>query len=266
MVTPVNYVALGNGNWHRARCIIKIPDNLSLLKWARPWVWFNNGAGEVAIGDLTITRRNSAELIVDGSITGDKIKANTSITAPTINGGEINIGNGNFVVDQWGNLNANSGTFRGTVLAENISGTIDVASLKKSAWMGGYNLHLKHGGYIDYATYRPTVIPSRGAILSTFPEFFQVAELTYTIHLETKYALNITQFLSRVDDALDINVYQYGSLTYTINYTSGNRREISIPLPKGFCTLEFKVKNTKGGASGLVLLGDFVDNDAIKFS
>ena len=266
MVTPVNYVALGNGNWHRARCIIKIPDNLSLLKWARPWVWFNNGAGEVAIGDLTITRRNSAELIVDGSITGDKIKANTSITAPTINGGEINIGNGNFVVDQWGNLNANSGTFRGTVLAENISGTIDVASLKKSAWMGGYNLHLKHGGYIDYATYRPTVIPSRGAILSTFPEFFQVAELTYTIHLETKYALNITQFLSRVDDTLDINVYQYGSLTYTIKYTSGNRREISIPLPKGFCTLEFKVKNTKGGASGLVLLGDFVDNDAIKFS
>lgn len=266
MVTPVNYVALGNGNWHRARCIIKIPDNLSLLKWARPWVWFNNGAGEVAIGDLTITRRNSAELIVDGSITGDKIKANTSITAPTINGGEINIGNGNFVVDQWGNLNANSGTFRGTVLAENISGTIDVASLKKSAWMGGYNLHLKHGGYIDYATYRPTVIPSRGAILSTFPEFFQVAELTYTIHLETKYALNITQFLSRVDDTLDINVYQYGSLTYTIKYTSGNRREISIPLPAGYCTLEFKVKNTKGGASGLVLLGDFVDNDAIKFS
>ena len=217
------------------------------------------GANEIAAGAI------NADHIYGDSITGDKIKANTEINAPKIKGGEINI-NENFKVDSQGNLTARSGTFEGTVLAENISGTIDVASLKKSAWMGGYNLHLKHGGYIDYATYRPTVIPSRGAILSTFPEFFQVAELTYTIHLETKYALNITQFLSRVDDTLDINVYQYGSLTYTIKYTSGNRREISIPLPKGFCTLEFKVKNTKGGASGLVLLGDFVDNDAIKFA
>ena len=264
MQPPVNYIDLGSG-WYRASVSIKIPGNIGSAYFARVSFWANSDSA-VTIADLIVTRKNSGQLIVDGTITGDKIKANTSITAPTINGGEINIGNGNFVVDQWGNLNANSGTFRGTVLAENISGTIDVASLKKSAWMGGYNLHLKHGGYIDYATYRPTVIPSRGAILSTFPEFFQVAELTYTIHLETKYALNITQFLSRVDDTLDINVYQYGSLTYTIKYTSGNRREISIPLPAGYCTLEFKVKNTKGGASGLVLLGDFVDNDAIKFS
>lgn len=261
---PTNYINLGSG-WYRASTSVKIPNSVSSAYLARVSFWAHSNSA-LTISDLIVTRKNSGQLIVDGTITGDKIKANTSITAPTINGGEINIGNGNFVVDQWGNLNANSGTFRGTVLAENISGTIDVASLKKSAWMGGYNLHLKHGGYIDYATYRPTVIPSRGAILSTFPEFFQVAELTYTIHLETKYALNITQFLSRVDDELYINVYQYGSSTYTARYTSGNRREISIPLPAGFCTLEFKVKNTKGGASGLVLLGDFVDNDAIKFS
>ena len=88
MVTPVNYVALGNGNWHRARCVIKIPDNLTLLKWARPWVWFNNGSGEVAIGDLTITRRNNAELIVDGAITANKIDSR-GLTIKDANGNVI---------------------------------------------------------------------------------------------------------------------------------------------------------------------------------
>lgn len=86
--------------------------------------------GGTITGDKIKSGTITATQIEGGSITGDKIKANTSITAPTINGGTINIGNGNFVVDQWGNLNANSGTFRGTVLAENISGKIDVESLK----------------------------------------------------------------------------------------------------------------------------------------
>ena len=216
-------------------------------------------ANQIAVGAIT------ADHIEGGTITGNKIKANTEISAPKIKGGEINI-NENFKVDSQGNLTARSGTFEGTVLADKISGTIDVKSLKKSAWMGGYNFHLKQYGNIDYATYQPTLIPSRGGILSTFPSFFNVAEITYTLHLEIENALNITPFLVRVDDQLKVSVYQYGSLMYTTNYTGDNIGEISIPLPEGYCSLEFKVENTYGGETGLILLGDFVNNGTIKFA
>lgn len=76
----------------------------------------------------------NGDLIAKGSISGDKITANTSIASPIIKGGRvesghfaggsINIGNGNFSVDSNGNLIAKSGTFEGTVFAKKIKGGI----------------------------------------------------------------------------------------------------------------------------------------------
>ena len=74
------------------------------------------------------------DMIATGSLSGDKLIANTSITAPIIKGGRIesghiaggsiNIGNGNFNVDANGNLYAKSGRFEGVVYAEKIEGDI----------------------------------------------------------------------------------------------------------------------------------------------
>ncbi|MDY0523248.1 hypothetical protein NMV24_12425, partial [Pasteurella multocida] len=68
-----------------------------------------NGRSQVAL---------AGDLIVDDSITGNKIQANSTITAPNINGGSftggsIDIGNGNFTVDSTGNLTAKNGVFSG---------------------------------------------------------------------------------------------------------------------------------------------------------
>ncbi len=85
------------------------------------------------ISGKTVAALNG-DLIAKGSISGDKITANTSIQAPVIKGGRvesghfaggsINIGNGNFNVDSNGNLYAKSGRFEGTVYADKIEGDV----------------------------------------------------------------------------------------------------------------------------------------------
>ncbi|MGY4677814.1 host specificity protein J [Pasteurella sp. P03HT] len=67
-----------------------------------------NGQSRVAL---------DGDLIVSNSITGDKIQANTSITSPTIKGGQIDIGNGVFTVNPNGHIIANSGVFKGRIEA-----------------------------------------------------------------------------------------------------------------------------------------------------
>lgn len=62
-------------------------------------------------------------LLATGTITGDKIRAQTEINAPIIKGGQINI-NDKFIVDAQGNLTATSGRFEGTVLANKIEGEV----------------------------------------------------------------------------------------------------------------------------------------------
>ncbi len=76
----------------------------------------------------------NGDMIATGSISGDKLVANTSIQTPIIKGGRIesghiaggsiNIGNGNFSVDSNGNLIAKSGRFEGTVYADRIEGDV----------------------------------------------------------------------------------------------------------------------------------------------
>ena len=75
------------------------------------------------------------DLIANGSILGNKIRANTEIVSPLISGGQINIGGGVFTVNSNGHMVANSGVFkgrieavdgffRGTVYADKIEGDI----------------------------------------------------------------------------------------------------------------------------------------------
>ena len=116
MQPPVNYIDLGSG-WYRASVSIKIPGNIGSAYFARVSFWANSDSA-VTIADLIVTRKNSGQLIVDGSITGNKITANTEINAPKIKGGEININN-NFVVDQWGNLTVTSATSGGKLQITN---------------------------------------------------------------------------------------------------------------------------------------------------
>ena len=84
---------------------------------------------------MTVTRDGMAlngNLVADGTILGRHVAANQTIESPVINGatvnagtfrgGNINIGNGNFVVDSNGNLYAKSGQFEGRVIADEIVG------------------------------------------------------------------------------------------------------------------------------------------------
>lgn len=91
-------------------------------KVVTPFIWTQN---KLAL---------DGDLIATGSISGNKIVANTSLASPIIKGGRvesghfaggsINIGNGNFNVDANGNLNAKSGKFEGEIYAEKIIGDV----------------------------------------------------------------------------------------------------------------------------------------------
>ena len=228
---------------------------------------------------MIVTRKNSGQLIVDGTITGDKIKANTSITAPTINGGNINIGNGNFVVDQWGNLNAKSGTFRGTVLAENISGKIDIASLKSSAWMGGWRQQVSFSnnfmpylisGYNIYnATWiydsKSDLIPSFGGLnLNIGYKGFDIGGVRLAMNVWVNENITVTQKLLLVDDnaTFHLNGVQFKSVD------NGGRVNVDINwnLVKGFNTLMIVVANSGWQQCSILLSGDIVDNNIVKFA
>lgn len=68
------------------------------------------------------------------------------LSAFTINGGSINIGNGNFTVDTNGNLYAKSGRFKGTLEAATLEGDIK-ASTDSDSWLIGCGLSI--GGDAD---------------------------------------------------------------------------------------------------------------------
>lgn len=77
---------------------------------------------------LTVVNNQVAvngDLIADGTILGKHIKANQTITAPKINGGELNINN-KFKVDRFGN-----GRFEGDVVLKN--GQVDTLQIKGNA-------------------------------------------------------------------------------------------------------------------------------------
>lgn len=96
---------------------------------------FGTFSGTLKIRNISIRRMADSALIVDGSITADKIAAN-AITADkisvsqlsaissnlgSITGGSINIGSGKFIVDSNGNFIATNGSLTGTVNASSLT-------------------------------------------------------------------------------------------------------------------------------------------------
>lgn len=95
---------------------------------------FGTFSGTLKIRNISIRRMADTALIVDGSITADKIKANAitsdkisvsqlsaiSANLGSITGGSINIG-GKFIVDSNGNFIATNGSLTGTVNASSLT-------------------------------------------------------------------------------------------------------------------------------------------------
>lgn len=110
---------------------------------------FQINASSITNGKSYLTDNNNGVYIgTDGIALGAnsafKVTNYGSVTATdlTINGGSINIGNGAFQVDSQGNLTASSGTFEGSVYAENIQygstgGYLDGAGISSETVLGG---------------------------------------------------------------------------------------------------------------------------------
>lgn len=83
---PTNYIDLGSG-WYRASTSVKIPSNVSSAYLARVSFWAH-GNSALTISDLIVTRKNSGQLIVDGTITANKIDSR-GLTIKDTNGNVI---------------------------------------------------------------------------------------------------------------------------------------------------------------------------------
>lgn len=226
----------------------------------------------------------NGDLIGNGTISGDKIRANTQITAPNIRGGSINIGN-NFSVDNQGNLNANSGVFRGQVFADKITGQIDVESLKSSAVALGYdtyisdNYHASEPHQFD-KTFKASY-PSHGSITQSLGfNNENIGSIMYEMRVFCKRAITVKQKLHTVDDKLYCYVNGSSAFGYhsvhngyddedEIPLPFGRGRintEISLPLRQGLNTIQFVLNNSGSGICQVILIGDFIDNNIIKFA
>lgn len=264
----------------------------------------------------------NGDLIGSGTISGDKIRANTQITAPNIRGGSISIGS-NFSVDSQGNLNANSGVFRGQVFADKITGQIDVESLKSSAVALGYDMFFAD----TLAPRRPSEFDrtfkssyaSYGSIIDTLngAGFEKFSSVMYEIRVLCKRAITVKQKLYSANNEFycfvnNRSIFGEANTKYgnnTPNYiTVVNSREISLSLRQGLNTIQFIVTtgfNPPNSAAApprhgggrpppsdygdsrfvlksdfingvkhyfrdntisLMLVGDFIDNNIIKFA
>ncbi|WP_259454836.1 TipJ family phage tail tip protein [Moraxella catarrhalis] len=226
----------------------------------------------------------NGDLLASGTISGDKIRANTQITAPNIRGGSISIGS-NFSVDSQGNLNANSGVFRGQVLADKITGQIDVESLKSSAVALGYNVYISdyyHASepYQFDKKFKATY-SSHGSIMQSLGlNNESIGSVMFEMRVFCKRAVTVKQKIHTVDD----NLYCYVNGDSLFGYKSVHQgydddenvpnsisqgrinREIHLSLRQGLNTIEFVLNNSGGGICQLIVLGDFIDNNIIKFA
>ena len=226
----------------------------------------------------------NGDLIGSGTISGDKIRANTQITAPNIRGGSISIGS-NFSVDSQGNLNANSGVFRGQVFADKITGQIDVESLKSSAVALGYDMFISNSYHssspsgfdktfkVSYASYG-SIIQSLGFNNEN------IGSVLYEMRVFCKRAITVKQKLHTVDDNLYCYVNGDSAFGYHSNYDYYDNEErvptpfgrgrinteISLSLRQGLNTIQFVLNNSGGGICQVILIGDFIDNNIIKFA
>lgn len=133
---PCWYIPFGcrsnsTGSVQKVSTYVKLNDDVRSFSTFIQCAGSGTFSGTLKIRNISIRRMADTALIVDGSITADKIKAN-AITADKINvsqlsaisanlgtitGGSINIGSGKFIVDSSGNFTATNGSLTGTVNA-----------------------------------------------------------------------------------------------------------------------------------------------------
>lgn len=226
----------------------------------------------------------NGDLIGSGTISGDKIRANTQITAPNIRGGSINIGS-NFSVDSQGNLNANSGVFRGQVFADKITGQIDVESLKSSAVALGYDMFISNSYHASSPsgfdkTFKASYASYGSIIQSLGFNNENIGSVLYEMRVFCKRAITVKQKLHTVDDNLYCYVNGDSAFGYHSNYDYYDNEErvptpfgrgrinteISLSLRQGLNTIQFVLNNSGGGICQVILIGDFIDNNIIKFA
>ena len=218
----------------------------------------------------------NGDMIATGAISGDKIQANTSITAPTINGGQININN-RFMVDSLGNVLAKSGTFEGTVLADQISGTIDVESMKRSAWTPGFRLFIikdlsapnNNPQYFDSARQYSSIIPSYGGLSwssGSGSDTGEIGSAMFEIEVDVQSATTIEQKAFVIDNNLYLFVNGTRIGWYNSQYPdSANGGIITFDLEQGVNKIQYILDNSNADCS-VSVLGDFIDNDNVKFA
>lgn len=202
-------------------------------------------------------------LLATGTITGDKIAAKTEINAPIIKGGQINI-NDKFTVDAQGNMRAIGGYFEGNIAAN----SVDVETLKRSAWTPGYKMFISSSiqtstspesftdreFYATHVSYGSIVSPSMGYKLQA------IGSLMFEISVNCVKPITVRQKLEHIDDSL--NVYVNGAWVIRV----WDNKIISFDLPAGASKIQYIVINDKGSAIAMTLLGDFIDNVNVKFA
>lgn len=133
---PCWYIPFGcrsnsTGSVQKVSTYVKLGDNVRSFSTYIQCAGSGTFSGTLKIRNISIRRMADTALIVNGSITADKIKANAitsdkisvsqlsaiSSNLGSITGGSINIGNGKFKVDSSGNFTATNGSLTGTVNA-----------------------------------------------------------------------------------------------------------------------------------------------------
>lgn len=137
---PCWYIPFGcrsnsTGSVQKVSTYVKLDDDVRSFSTYIQCAGSGTFSGTLKIRNISIRRMADTALIVNGSITADKIKAN-AITADkisvsqlsaissnlgSITGGSINIGSGKFIVDSNGNFIATNGSLTGTVNASSLT-------------------------------------------------------------------------------------------------------------------------------------------------
>ena len=227
---------------------------------------------------------------VIGSIDAGKIKADklsaVSANLGEITAGSISVGNytdenntvqPNFKLDSNGNLTANNGTFRGNIYATKFFGEIDVTSLRKSAWMGGWRQyysfddnnwnHLAGADRFRYFTGSGDLYPSFGGLnINIGYRACDIGGIRLLINVNANEATTKYQMLYLVDDEASF-ILNGDYIAYADNRYGGRKnQEIQWNLRKGFNSLEIIIVNSGWAQLSMLLSGDIVDNYNVFFA
>ena len=141
--------------------------------------------------------------------------------------------------------------------------------MKRSAWTPSYRVYLSEA----YGNTTPSSFSSLrgytgshtsyGSIEATYDSYNQghiVGSALFEINLNVKSSVTVNQKVVVADSRVDIWVN--GS---KVASEAGRHNDISYTLPSGDVLLQIVLIN-EGGAAKLILFGDFIDNDNVKFA